>query len=316
MGFANRWRMFSAMALVALAFASANDCSFVRLDREKAFNRAPAQHQGALHICYAHVAAQLIDSKRDDSVQNATTYALDAALGAKIEAAPESSSPNWGTPCEAVRYLSGNGPCPEYAVADAFKNPTDLDKKLAFLTQYYSFYQETKATAGSLEIIGTSLQLYLSKELGLAESFVPSADELKALLKQNSPVRYLRGIVSYKCEKQKASSRAPASATECHEQKERGQKALRLIHDSLGEKKPVAATFCIESLTQLKPRSCNKHSALVIGRKQNGSRCELLIRNSWGKSCEKYASHLKCEEGDVWVDSQILAENISSLSYL
>ncbi|MCC7442750.1 MAG: hypothetical protein IT285_14035 [Bdellovibrionales bacterium] len=53
------------------------------------------------------------------------------------------------------------------------------------------------------------------------------------------------------------------------------------------------------------------HVTLLIGRKQVGTRCMLLMRNSWGVSCERYLpdAGFECDEatGDFWVDESVLA---------
>lgn len=312
-GFAIRRRMFSALALAALTLAAANECEYVRLDQAGPFRRIPVHDQGALHTCYAHVAAQLVDSNRDDLPENATTYALEAALGAKADSSPSALTPDWGTPCEAARYLRKHGLCSQSSIAGAFKTADGLDRKIASLAQYHSFYHETKSSPGALEIMSKSVRSYLTEELGLADRFVPSSNEIAALLRQPSPMGFVKNIVGYQCNK---SGRSPATADTCSEAKATANTGLQLIHKALDKRKAIAATFCVESLTEERPATCSNHSAVIIGRRPNGPRCEILIRNSWGKSCGRYAPHLECEDGNVWIDSESLAKYLFSVSYL
>jgi hypothetical protein len=60
------------------------------------------------------------------------------------------------------------------------------------------------------------------------------------------------------------------------------------------------------------------HTSSIIGRRFNvdNNKCEYLIRNSWGSSCERYRPNLTCEEGNIWVDETTLKKNIILVTYL
>ena len=55
------------------------------------------------------------------------------------------------------------------------------------------------------------------------------------------------------------------------------------------------------------------HASLVVGRRfnSNKSRCEYLIRNSWGNSCDSYNIDYECESGMVWVPRHVLTNQIN-----
>lgn len=59
--------------------------------------------------------------------------------------------------------------------------------------------------------------------------------------------------------------------------------------------------------------SCKGHANLVIGRRKSGTKCQYLLRNSWGSDCDSYASTLNCENGNIWIDEEILMKNAISL---
>lgn len=62
---------------------------------------------------------------------------------------------------------------------------------------------------------------------------------------------------------------------------------------------------------------CGPHSALVIGRRKTFfGRCQYLIRNSWGKECDRYNHDWDCERGSVWVDETTLAPNTFKTHHL
>ncbi len=66
------------------------------------------------------------------------------------------------------------------------------------------------------------------------------------------------------------------------------------------------------------PAQCGLHSSLVIGRRKNSftGRCQLLVRNSHGRDCDSYSKDWGCDFGNIWVDEDILAQSIFSMSYL
>lgn len=107
--------------------------------------------------------------------------------------------------------------------------------------------------------------------------------------------------------------------------------ALRKIHAALDRKEeamPVGITYCSKVLKQGKAyryqgtsdesqggEVCGRHESLVIGRRMGpvSHKCELLVRNSWGKTCH-YAQDLipncEAEKGSVWIDQDLLESAI------
>ena len=61
---------------------------------------------------------------------------------------------------------------------------------------------------------------------------------------------------------------------------------------------------------------CNDvgHASLIVGQRQNKKGvCQLLIRNSFGVSCNPYTAW-DCENGQIWVDEDVVLRNTESLS--
>jgi len=125
----------------------------------------------------------------------------------------------------------------------------------------------------------------------------------------------------------------------------RGQKPsryLKEIHQKLNgsfPQQPVSISYCSQSLKKGKgfrglryydqesnaqssvkesKGRCGKHVSLIIGRKWNAktNKCQLLVRNSWGTSCNSYADDWDCEKGNIWVDEEDLGANIYEVKYL
>ena len=65
-------------------------------------------------------------------------------------------------------------------------------------------------------------------------------------------------------------------------------------------------------------KNCGEHSALVIGQRFHNGKCQMLIRNPWGTSCNRYHKDFisTCEASGVWVDNEVLKANTFDFGYL
>lgn len=68
------------------------------------------------------------------------------------------------------------------------------------------------------------------------------------------------------------------------------------------------------------PAGFPHHASALIGRRQNGATCEVLIRNSYGVNCEgpNYRSQLAypCDNGSIWVPMKKLMEYTTNLTWI
>ncbi len=101
---------------------------------------------------------------------------------------------------------------------------------------------------------------------------------------------------------------------------------LELLHKYL-PKQPVAISYCANFLTEgkkatghnflgIRTKKCFGHASLIIGRKRVGKKCMLLLRNSWGTSCNPYSDDFKCEHGNIWVDEDTLKKSLDSIQII
>lgn len=84
---------------------------------------------------------------------------------------------------------------------------------------------------------------------------------------------------------------------------------------------PVGIDFCSHLLlrepggrkykfTDYSQENCGPHASLVVGRRKTFfGRCQYLIRNSWGKGCDRYNFDWDCDDGNIWVDEETLTSN-------
>jgi hypothetical protein len=60
------------------------------------------------------------------------------------------------------------------------------------------------------------------------------------------------------------------------------------------------------------------HASLITARRFNNETCEYKIRNSWGKTCDKYKPGIECvkEEGSYWVSDKTLLDMLFEYYYI
>ncbi len=124
---------------------------------------------------------------------------------------------------------------------------------------------------------------------------------------------------------------------------------LRMIRDILNQGKPLGINYCLSVLKKGKTESlanpnltdapptppmlqlnrrpinikqCGPHSSVVTGMRfdKGSNKCQVLIRNSWGTDCSKYhadwSQKKNCEGGSVWIDADVLDQNLYGASYI
>jgi hypothetical protein len=66
----------------------------------------------------------------------------------------------------------------------------------------------------------------------------------------------------------------------------------------------------------------DQHLSVLVGRRWNAgrTRCEYLIRNSFGPDCLGYADHYRtpenCQSGHIWVPRSVLERNLYAVTYI
>jgi len=87
--------------------------------------------------------------------------------------------------------------------------------------------------------------------------------------------------------------------------------SFALIDRELNSKKPVGIAFHSNDL-YTDQDEYDGHSVALVGRRWNSESrsCEYLIRDTFGKQCDIYKSHLDCQDGYIWVSEKFLKKNI------
>jgi hypothetical protein len=62
-------------------------------------------------------------------------------------------------------------------------------------------------------------------------------------------------------------------------------------------------------------KGCSGHASVIIGLRTNPKtgRCQALIRNTSGESCQGFARDWECTLGQIWMDTDLLSQNTTDL---
>ncbi len=114
------------------------------------------------------------------------------------------------------------------------------------------------------------------------------------------------------------------------------EKTLTLMFDhSPDPKQPFSITYCTGVLEKptytgvhfgipniIGPRPlqkpCQLHESIIMGRRYNKGRCELLLKNSWGSDVDEflYSKEYKVEGGKIWIPLDALSRNTIRATHL
>ena len=91
------------------------------------------------------------------------------------------------------------------------------------------------------------------------------------------------------------------------------------IDDQLNKNNPISLNYDASFLLH-KYSGIANHYSVIVGRRLHAATntCQYLIRNSWGKNCSIYPSPYdkQCEEGNIWVDEDVLGKSILGIKFL
>ncbi len=91
------------------------------------------------------------------------------------------------------------------------------------------------------------------------------------------------------------------------------------IDEQLNNSNPISinynAYFLLKESIQ---NQMYNHYSNIVGRRKAANSCQYLIRNSWGKDCSIYPSpyNTQCENGNIWVDEDVLRQYIIGIYFL
>ena len=198
-----------------------------------------------------------------------------------------------------------------------------LCKESASPSEYFGENKNIEDYIKSVEnpfnnIYSQSSFLYAVKKepLCLAKD-APSLKEISKVLAYSQPQNIMYNLNSERCD----SKRININKEKFQFSHGTGRQShiVKSIDVQLDKKMPIIIDY--ESGFLHGSRAPARHASLVIGRRFNkeNSKCEYLIRNSWGTNCGKYAMPYlypeNCTEGNIWVSQEVMYHNLKRTTF-
>lgn len=274
-------------------------------------NLPPIRDQGTVGCCFSYTAADLLSVKLGSVVS-----ALDLAIAANMESSGSASASegllcNGGDIGAAIDSAKSKGICDEKNLPS-----TDMSQKQEFRDIQESFDRLAKLqlTVKASDGVDPNCQ----EILPIIEHFFPNQNlkDLLAVVQESNEKTLLAELADNTCQDRKKVPRDLNQTTQGH-----SRLALQKIHEKISKGVIVGISYDSNFLREPKDRRKNaQHASSIVGRRWNTSsgKCELLLRNSWGPSCEPYKNEYKsqCKNGSVWIPSEDLEASLVSSTWL
>jgi hypothetical protein len=321
---------FFVFLVCAPAFAE--DCAEVRLDKAGgSLEKIAVLDQDGTDTCYAYTAAYLFDSYRYREMRAKNILDSNFSQSSPLVAAAEfakfknKETIDKGNVGQTLKQLINNGGCPHQIIGDQF-GAYDINGFLKELKIYFEALSPNNGIKRNA-IQGISA---LSLACYLQESQIPDPFEhlqdLNLALKEFQFIHFLNTTFQASCKNHRwKPMKEPVLKIEMAKE---DPKSRRIVFEKILNKidsqnsSPIGAYVCLDFFHQSKfigvqkngkPNpDCSLHSTLVMGkRKNNKGQCQVLLRNSWGASCEGYSLEKEnCENGQLWVDQEHFFRNL------
>jgi hypothetical protein len=310
------------------------------------------RNQHDIGICYASAAAQMIDVWRFSHVDflqqfhalgrstrfnssdvvlavsaaavRETEFVRDCQIVARASRQNDSLPFEGGNICEIVNRAKSAGSCSDEVINKKLKElKNSSNERLSTVLQRIEDFSQVSKLCGEL--------MELNKKLSAEKC--PEEQFHRKMLAAFGPIASASSIALNNLDHKLAefcsdTNQSPAETFKtsplptCEPIEFDGlstEHRKNKIDDLLKTGQPIGLSFNTCFLVD----SCGQHAALIIGSRRDPSdpaRCQYLLRNSWGTSCEEYKDKWKrgCEErnGSVWINSKDLLENSDGISYL
>jgi hypothetical protein len=131
--------------------------------------------------------------------------------------------------------------------------------------------------------------------------------EFDAILKESDASNIVRNSIERAC-RNRISAQVDITIV--------GEKFTDAIHAQLSQERPSSFTYSEQVLLGGTLDPNGGHDSLIVGRRWNekNQTCDLLVRNSWGSTCEPYT--FPCEDGHIWVPDRELMKATVKVQYV
>ena len=309
-------------------------------------------NQGDLGICYSYASTAMIHhyllylNGGQDFDFRISPLALAIQMKAYLEAQDPQHSDIHYPPQFATNYRKVNFGWIRY-VLDAlnekgYSYPRDFDQGLARLDPipedaakhyidrlfYYFSHRKNKRQNVLKNTLAFIEERSFKKELPLSER------HLKHAFSNNSYINYLNELLEMTMPEDRI--KLPFIRYDYFSRFNQGsdlrEDLLTRVHERLnlgGKTQPIGVRYCSNFLYEREEtpglegyfsesdadkNPCNMHVSLIIGMRSIKRRNQLLVRDSYGKSCEGY--QFECENGNLWIDEETFSHQINSITYI
>ncbi|MFL5785601.1 MAG: hypothetical protein ACJ76H_13375 [Bacteriovoracaceae bacterium] len=296
----------------------ADDCDPVNLITEtnSPFQKIPVYNQGALNICYAYSAAQILDwYQMKNGATKRTVHPAWAALQYALKRNKDKLE--IGHPKEAMESVRTSFNCDYDAVESALKELSPTESNVLVAIERGTF--RSPASHTPVEILRQALEKNCSPD---KRTFVmvPEVERLnyRTLNDDEAYEKFLSTKFS--------SAPSPVSIAYC----------------ANVWKTPEFDGIDVNVMGQrdVVKKGCEYHESLIVGQKMLGNSCHFLVRNTWGDRWTSYNKNYSCVCRDnttgafvddcrpethrndrysvegCWLRSSDLARNIGQLTYV
>ncbi len=311
--------------------AKADDCVDVRLDQTGgSLEKIRVLDQDGTDTCYAYTAAYLFDAYRYQEMRAQNPEIDNFSQSSPLVAAAEfanfknKESMDKGNVGQALKQLIKNGGCPHERIGDQF-GAYDINGFLKELKLYFEVLSTNKNPKNlSNEERVQSLACYLQNS-DYPDPF-EQLQELSEALSEHQFIHFLQSTFDASCKNHRwKPSKEPKLNIEMATEDPKQRKMIfenHLAKMDSAQASPLGAYVCLEFFHLAnykgvqkngKPKEdCSLHSTLVVGKRKNTKgKCQVLLRNSWGASCEGYSTEKEnCENGQLWVEKEKFMNNL------
>lgn len=313
-------------------FTDDSPCTEVRLDLYGCTQHVKMVDQGSTDLCSGYAATSQIDAFRfSHGVTNYDLQTSPLALSSYTHYLIENN--NKYVALETVlKFASAKSYfCPSQALRDLYGHE-GLQKYLEKLEEEYRMFKLLKSNKRS------SMSYEITNPL-LLDLNISSKDVLGALKAKNLR-EYKARLFFAACKKHPdySSSVSKYYVQEPGYSKYKTKRDRFLGHASFisnylrnNTSQPVGIEYCAAVILDSKAtpdpkikKECGNHAGLIVGREMRNGKCQLLIRDTYGSSCDKYLNlglmpqkmQKNCQDGRWWIDRDALLRNMTYASSL
>ncbi|MBI2522501.1 MAG: hypothetical protein HYV97_18925 [Bdellovibrio sp.] len=323
----------------------------MRLDQGGSMSNIPVHNQGNLGTCYAHAASQATDAyihtftKGNEDWHTSTTMLgteyrdnfLTHILG-------RNGDIEGGYVCTSFRRsIKKHGACDESTIEGmldrmypTYSSPNRVAKLFRDLTSRFVQTRYAARSSGDTAYLQGALELIKTlAQAGALPAELPSTDEIAQDLHSRTNLQFARKFFGHLCNH---TPRVRIDNVKCrnHHLWLRGKRGLeqliKKVSTNLKLKKaqPVMISYCGQVLEKgrkyrglgntlldpFKTASCGYHASVIIGLRVQNKIPQFLVRNSWGEGCDGYSRDWECDKGNLWLDAEVLAKNMTDYHLL